>query len=152
MDARTISDALGGKRSGKGYIMPCVAHDDRKPSLSATDGDDGRILVYCHAGCSFEDISEKLKTMGLWPESRLTSTQKKQYARKKSRFQLLDLLDFELIVYMQILNTRLEDYHKARNKNYLEIHPEFKPMPDEPWEREITASKRIRKIMGELYD
>ena len=29
----------------------CPAHDDRKPSLSIRDADDGKVLVRCHAGC-----------------------------------------------------------------------------------------------------
>jgi 5S rRNA maturation endonuclease (ribonuclease M5) len=29
----------------------CPAHDDHNPSLSVSEGRDGRILVYCHAGC-----------------------------------------------------------------------------------------------------
>lgn len=152
MDARTISEALGGKPCGNGYIMCCPAHDDRNPSLSVKDGYKGYPLVYCHGGCSFVEITDRLKNMGLWPESRFTTLQKRQYARKKTRIQLLDLMDFELIVYMQILTTRLDDYYRSRNKSYLEIHPEFKPMPDEPWVREITSSKRIRKMMGDLYD
>lgn len=44
----------------------CPAHDDRRPSLSATVGDDGRVLLHCHAGCEPEQI---LKALGLgWPE------------------------------------------------------------------------------------
>lgn len=34
----------------------CPAHDDRAPSLSVTEADDGRVLVYCHAGCETETI------------------------------------------------------------------------------------------------
>jgi P4 family phage/plasmid primase-like protien len=34
----------------------CPAHDDRKPSLSITEADDGRTLLHCHAGCSPESI------------------------------------------------------------------------------------------------
>jgi len=30
----------------------CPVHGDRKPSLSYTEGNDGRVLVTCHAGCS----------------------------------------------------------------------------------------------------
>jgi hypothetical protein len=34
----------------------CPAHDDVKASLSVNEGDDGRVLLCCHAGCSFEEI------------------------------------------------------------------------------------------------
>jgi 5S rRNA maturation endonuclease (ribonuclease M5) len=39
----------------------CPAHPDRTPSLSITEAD-GKALVYCHAGCSIEDI---LAALGL---------------------------------------------------------------------------------------
>src|SRR5438094_550718 len=29
----------------------CPAHDDREPSLSIREGDHGKVLVCCHAGC-----------------------------------------------------------------------------------------------------
>ena len=44
------------KKRGKAYEAMCPAHDDKKPSLSISEGEDGRILVHCHAGCSLEDI------------------------------------------------------------------------------------------------
>ncbi len=34
----------------------CPAHDDSNPSLSISRGDDGRILLHCHAGCDFASI------------------------------------------------------------------------------------------------
>ena len=54
----TVVARLGDsvRRSGAGWIGRCPAHDDRAPSLSATEGDDGRVLLHCHAGCSPEDV------------------------------------------------------------------------------------------------
>lgn len=44
------------RRSGKGWAARCPAHDDRRPSLTVTEGDDGRVLLRCFAGCSVEAI------------------------------------------------------------------------------------------------
>lgn len=44
------------KRNGVGWIARCPAHEDGTPSLSVSEGEDGRLLAHCHAGCSFEDI------------------------------------------------------------------------------------------------
>ncbi|MCC7409044.1 MAG: DUF3987 domain-containing protein, partial [Phycisphaeraceae bacterium] len=33
------------------WMARCPAHEDRKPSLSIGEGDDGRALLHCHAGC-----------------------------------------------------------------------------------------------------
>lgn len=42
--------------SGEGWKALCPAHEDRRPSLSISEGDDGRCLVKCHAGCETEDV------------------------------------------------------------------------------------------------
>jgi hypothetical protein len=47
---------LHAKRSGEGWKAKCPAHDDKKPSLSISEGDDGRALIKCHAGCQTNDI------------------------------------------------------------------------------------------------
>ncbi|MCZ6834246.1 MAG: AAA family ATPase [Planctomycetota bacterium] len=48
------------KPNGKGWTACCPAHDDRTPSLSINEGDDGRVLVHCHAGCTSEAICSAL--------------------------------------------------------------------------------------------
>ncbi len=40
------------RRSGSGWEARCPAHEDSKNSLSVSEGEDGRVLVHCHAGCS----------------------------------------------------------------------------------------------------
>ena len=44
------------KRSGNGYIDHCPAHEDKNPSLSTNCAPDGKLLLHCFAGCSFEEI------------------------------------------------------------------------------------------------
>ena len=44
------------KKSGSGWTACCPAHDDRSPSLSIKEGEDGRVLLHCHAGCEVEAI------------------------------------------------------------------------------------------------
>ncbi len=44
------------RQNGKGWTACCPAHDDRRPSLSVSEGDDGRALVRCHAGCATDAI------------------------------------------------------------------------------------------------
>ncbi|MCA9232821.1 MAG: DUF3987 domain-containing protein [Planctomycetales bacterium] len=48
------------KPSGKGFLCLCPAHDDKNPSLSVSAGDDGRVLLKCHAGCNSESIVSAL--------------------------------------------------------------------------------------------
>ena len=46
----------GVKPNGKGWQACCPAHDDRHASLSVGHGDDGRLLVHCHAGCEIDAV------------------------------------------------------------------------------------------------
>ena len=71
MSADHIGTALKGRRNGNGWLVrcPCPNHGkgrgDRFPSLSVADGDDGRLLLRCFAGCEFVDILDELKHRGL---------------------------------------------------------------------------------------
>lgn len=56
MHAEELTRALSGRWYRSYGIARCPAHDDRNPSLSIADGDDGRLLLYCHAGCSYDAI------------------------------------------------------------------------------------------------
>lgn len=52
---------LQGVTQKSGYHMAkCPAHDDKKASLSVSRGEDGKILLNCHAGCTVENICEAL--------------------------------------------------------------------------------------------
>ena len=47
-----LARLTGVKKSGNGWEACCPAHDDHKASLSITEGNDGRIVLYCDAGCT----------------------------------------------------------------------------------------------------
>src|ERR1039458_1164506 len=66
------------RASGEGWSALCPAHDDRNNSLSIREGDDGRILLKCHAGCDVDDI---LEALGLDLQNLFVRTRTKQ--RKK---------------------------------------------------------------------
>ena len=69
MNAETIATALGGRKAGSGWLARCPTHDDREPSLSIRDADDGKVLVRCHAGCDQERVIAALRGRGLWAEN-----------------------------------------------------------------------------------
>ena len=55
-----LSQLQNVRRASGGYSALCPAHEDRNNSLTITPGDDGRILLHCHAGCSTEAVVNKL--------------------------------------------------------------------------------------------
>jgi putative DNA primase/helicase len=69
LTAQTIAKALGGRKAGGGWMARCPAHDDREPSLSIRDADDGKELVRCHAGCDQQRVIVTLRSRGLWTEN-----------------------------------------------------------------------------------
>lgn len=71
------------RRSGKGWVACCPAHDDRTPSLSITEGDDGRALLHCYGGCDVRSVVEAagLKMADLFPEG-MSLEARQQYQRR----------------------------------------------------------------------
>jgi hypothetical protein len=56
MRVQELLQRLSGVRTSKnGWVARCPAHDDHNPSLSILESYD-KILVFCHAGCSIDDI------------------------------------------------------------------------------------------------
>ena len=47
-------------KTSNGWTACCPAHDDQSPSLSIKEGEGGRILIKCHAGCSNESVVSSL--------------------------------------------------------------------------------------------
>lgn len=73
MDIRQFLAGLtvshGPNESGE-YMCKCPAHEDRTASLSVREGDGGKILLHCMAGCSTGDVVRAmgLKMADLFPE------------------------------------------------------------------------------------
>ena len=65
MSAQDLTEALGGHWHGSYGLARCPAHQDRTPSLSIRDGNNGKLLLYCFAGCRFVEVTEALRLRGL---------------------------------------------------------------------------------------
>jgi hypothetical protein len=55
-----LSGLEGVRHCTGGYTARCPAHDDRNPSLSIREIEDGRVLFHCFAGCTFDAIRHAL--------------------------------------------------------------------------------------------
>jgi putative DNA primase/helicase len=56
MTAQELARRLHAKRSGRGWEAKCPAHHDKRASLSISEGNDGRILMKCHRGCTVDAV------------------------------------------------------------------------------------------------
>ena len=116
------------------WTASCPAHDDRNPSMAVTHGDDGRLLLFCRAGCSIHDITDSLgiSLSDLFPEKTILTDGKhglKPIRRPFNAAQMLLTMGHEVNVVYVI----------ARS-----IHAGIDPSNDEI-ERLETAISRIAK-------
>jgi hypothetical protein len=67
-----IIELLAGVRQTgpRSWVAKCPAHEDRSPSLSIREHQDGRWLMHCFAGCDVHDICAAIgiELADLFPE------------------------------------------------------------------------------------
>ena len=106
-----LSRLDGVKETGHGKcVAKCPAHEDRSPSLAITEGDDGRVLIHCFAGCETEDV---LSALGMtfsdvMPERIGTKYSFKPMRQRFDARQMLATLDHESLVVSVIGGDFLE--------------------------------------------
>ena len=100
MKVATLLDTLDAVReTGPGkYVARCPAHDDRSPSLSISERDDGKVLIHCFAGCAPEDV---LSAIGLTFSDLMPERIGGEHRNRPQKFdarQVLATLDHESLV------------------------------------------------------
>jgi putative DNA primase/helicase len=58
--AEVLARLDGARTCAGGWIARCPAHADRNASLSIRETEDGRLLFYCFAGCTYRAIVDAL--------------------------------------------------------------------------------------------
>jgi hypothetical protein len=55
--ADVFADLVQAQRTRSGrWKARCASHNDRSPSLSIREGEDGHVTLFCRAGCSLDSI------------------------------------------------------------------------------------------------
>jgi len=55
--SKLVERVTGVKQTGAGrWIARCPAHEDKSPSLSIRETDDGRVLIHDFGGCAVDDV------------------------------------------------------------------------------------------------
>lgn len=57
---KVLSRLTDASKTASGWQACCPAHDDAQPSLCVSEGDDGRLLLFCQAGCSTVSVVHAL--------------------------------------------------------------------------------------------
>ena len=88
-------------------MVRCPAHDDRNPSLHPSEGDDGRILLKCFAGCTAEQI---VKAMNLT----LADLMPENGRRERTVAATYDYLDESATLLFQTVRYSPKDFKQRR--------------------------------------
>ncbi len=82
-----VSRLKNVKESSAGYTALCPGHDDQKNSLSISEGEAGKILLYCHAGCGTTRI---LVSMNLQQSDLFPKQEKQEQRRVEKSYPYVD--------------------------------------------------------------
>lgn len=131
-----LSRLEGGRKTGAGrWLARCPAHEDKSPSLSIREMDDGRILVHDFAGCGVEEVlaAVGLTFDALFPERPI------EYGKPERRpflpTDVFEIARFEISVVAIIA----ADLHKN------------KVVSEDAYERVFVAVERLHDISGAAY-
>lgn len=89
------------KRKAKGqWIACCPAHEDRSPSMTIAELDDGRVLIHCFSGCSVEEILDAtgLAFDALFPPRPESNNPKHPISKPYLLSAVLEVLAFEALL------------------------------------------------------
>jgi len=126
-------------QNGKGWSARCPAHDDHNPSLSIAAGDDGRVLLRCHAGCTVDAIC---KSVGLHVSDLMPPKPVKSASKPKRRIvATYDYRDEQGTLLFQVVRYDPKDFRQRR------------PKPDGGWTWSVTGVRvvpyRLLELVGE---
>ena len=138
--AHTITEILERlervKATGKNkWQARCPSHEDSNPSLSVAIGDNGKVLLHCHAACSYKDI---LKALGL--NGKATRTVRPTHTAKSTQRKIV-----ETYPYMDESGKLLFEVVRTDPKSF----PQRRPDGDK-WVWNLDGVRRVLYKLPEL--
>jgi len=131
-----VLDRLEHVADGKGdqqWEARCPAHDDRRSSLSVSVGDDGRVLLHCHAGCEPDAICNAL---GMQPAALFPSKNGRRKRRQPAEIvACYNYRDEQSRILYQVCRFKPKDFRQRI------------PKPDGGWQWKV---KGVRKVLYRL--
>lgn len=101
------------RRTGSGtWLARCPAHEDRSPSLSIREVDDGRVLLHCFGGCSVEEV---LAAVGLQFDSLFPPKPIDQARPLRKPFPAADVLE---ALWVETMIVTLAGSRAARGESF----------------------------------
>ena len=129
MEVEEIVESLNAKQSSGGWLACCPAHDDKDPSLSISV-QNGKLLLNCFAGCTFEEILGSLGIEKSIKHKHYRNTHTVDYQKNIERMsevwgQTVDLADcLPVQKYLESRRILLQAVGASQHK--LRAHPALK--------------------------
>lgn len=104
-------------KSASGHMARCPAHEDRSPSLSIAEGEGGKLLVKCLAGCATEDVTKALglKMADLFPdEGKRNGNGRAPGSGKGSIVATYDYRDADGTLLFQVCRMNPKDFRQRK--------------------------------------
>jgi len=113
------------------WMCKCPAHEDRGPSLSIRELEDGRVLIHCFAGCGSGDV---LAAIGLKMSDLFDKPLAHHLSPIRSRFSARELIDLTA--------------HEVTVAAMLALKAQSAPLSDDDAQRLRQAASRLGKAQA----
>ncbi|MFZ1936665.1 MAG: DUF3987 domain-containing protein [Thermoguttaceae bacterium] len=114
---RILSKLPDAKKTGKSWSARCPAHEDRRASLSVSEGDNGGAVLHCHAGCEPAAVAATLGlTLADLMPPRAEATGKAKGNIKPQTVATYDYRDEAGNVLFQVVRYQPKDFRQRRPK------------------------------------
>lgn len=77
------------KKTSRGWMVCCPAHEDRTPSLSIGDGRKGNLIYHCFGGCRPEDVRDAILNEIGEHDAPVSSPKKKRVIKKEEEVEAI---------------------------------------------------------------
>ena len=136
---RILSKLSDVKKTAKGWSAKCPAHEDRRASLSITQGDNGGAVLHCHAGCEPAAVVAALGlTLADLMPTRTKPTTKPKGNAKPRIVATYDYRDEAGQLLFQVVRHEPKDFRQRR------------PKPGGGWDWSIKGVRAIPYRLPEL--
>ena len=138
---RLLEKLPDAKRAGKGWSACCPAHEDRRASLSISEGVNNGAVLHCHAGCEPAAVSAALglSLADLMPPRTATAGKSKANANGKPRIVAsYDYRDEAGELLFQVVRYDPKDFRQRR------------PKPGGGWDWSVKGVRAVPYRLPEL--
>ena len=116
------------------WTARCPAHADKGPSLAVREGEDGRVLLHCFAGCNTSDV---LGALGMDMNDLFPPKVKSHEGIRPAMKPAFFASDLMRIIHFEALVIQIVAFDIANSK----------PVTEETRERMLTAYQRIEEAV-----